>query len=101
MDNSTNTHIHLRKEGNGIFFAKEPVVRLSKDDIQFLKEEAVLNRKSSRLCMHRNMTDDVHEMFILHLKENYVRPHKHPGKSVSYHIIEGIADMVLFNEQGE
>ncbi len=97
-----NTPINIRIEGEGVFFAKGPIVSIGDSEINFLKEAALRNsRKSARLCMHQDIADDVHEMFILHSKETYVRPHKHPGKDLSYHIIEGIADMVLFDEQGE
>lgn len=97
-----NTHVGMRVEGEGVLFAADPIVKIGDAEITFLKEQALLNnRKSIRLCMHRDIGDGVHEMFILHSKETYVRPHKHPGKDVSYHIIEGVADMVLFDEQGK
>ncbi len=101
-DDVMTTPINMRIEGEGVFFGTDSIVKIGEGEINFLKEQALHNsRKSIRLCMHRDITDDVHEMFILHSKETYVRPHKHPGKDVSYHIIEGIADLVLFDEQGE
>jgi len=102
MDNFMKTPINMKKEGEGIFFVKGPLVKIGDVEINFLKEAAHHNgRKSARLCTHGDITDLVQEMLILHSKETYVHPHKHPAKSVSYHIIEGIADMVLFDEQGE
>jgi cupin fold WbuC family metalloprotein len=42
----------------------------------------------------------LHEMLIVLGKENYIRPHRHPSKSESFHVIEGRADIVLFDEAG-
>jgi len=39
-------------------------------------------------------------MLIVHEKSCYVRPHKHIGKIESFHIIEGQADVILFDEDG-
>ncbi len=39
-------------------------------------------------------------MLIVHTKGNYIRPHKHNNKSESWHIIIGMADVVLFDETG-
>jgi len=39
-------------------------------------------------------------MLIVHAKNTYVRPHKHLNKSESFHIIEGSADVIIFNEEG-
>ena len=40
-------------------------------------------------------------MLIIHTKDTYVRPHKHFNKSESLHIIEGSADVILLDEQGD
>ena len=39
-------------------------------------------------------------MLIVHGKSTYVHPHKHPGKSESTHIIEGLVDIILFDDDG-
>ena len=39
-------------------------------------------------------------MIIVHEKSCYVRPHKHINKTESFHIIEGKADIIIFNEDG-
>jgi cupin fold WbuC family metalloprotein len=39
-------------------------------------------------------------MFIVHTKETYVRPHKHIGKAESFSVLEGEADLVLFEDDG-
>ena len=66
-----------------------------------LAEQARENeRRRMRLCAHRSSDDALHEMLIVHTPETYVRPHKHLAKSESFHVIEGEADVVLFDEEG-
>lgn len=70
-------------------------------EITFLKEKSRLNRrKRIRLCAHNNLRDKLHEMFIVHSKGAYIRPHKHSKKVESLHIIEGVADLILFHRKG-
>lgn len=93
--------INVKMKSEGVFFAQGPLVNIGDREIRFLQEKVRHTpRKSIRLCAHKGVEDTLHEMFILHSKETYVRPHKHPDKSVSYHIIQGAADLVLFNETG-
>jgi cupin fold WbuC family metalloprotein len=40
-------------------------------------------------------------MLIVHEHGAYVRPHKHLGKTESAHVIEGLADVVVFDDHGE
>lgn len=96
-----NDIMDLKTESEEVFFVKDSLVRIGDQEIKFFKEKVGQSRrKSIRLCMHKDIGESVHEMLILHSKETYVRPHKHPKKDVSYHIIEGIADMVVFDEKG-
>jgi len=94
-------NINIEIQNNEVFYVKDTVVKIGDQEINFLKEKMRGNNtKSARLCMHKNIADFVHEMFIVHSRETYIRPHKHPHKDVSYHIIRGIADVVLFDERG-
>lgn len=90
-----------RKFNDEVLYADEAVPKLDKAGVEFLKQEALKNpRKRLRLCVHRGTNDHVHEMFIIHPRDTYVRPHKHLGKSESFFVIEGEVDVVLFNEEG-
>lgn len=92
----------LKIERDGVFFVKKPLVKIGDEEIKLFKEEVLRNSTQSiRFCMHRDVSDPVHEMFILHSKKTYIRPHKHPNKDLSYHIIEGVADMIVFDEEGQ
>ena len=93
--------IPTRKESDEVLYPDIEVVTVGAEDIAELKHLALLNpRQRIRLCAHRSPVDSLHEMFIVHTKNCYVRPHKHVGKAESMAILEGEADVVLFNEDG-
>lgn len=73
----------------------------SRSDIDLFKRLASHNpRKRVRLCAHGGADDRLHEMLIVHERGAYVRPHKHPGKTESVHIIEGLVDVIVFDDEG-
>jgi cupin fold WbuC family metalloprotein len=93
--------ICVREESPDVLYADQQLVHLRRGDIDLLVEGAnSLPRQRIRLCAHRDIEEKVHEMFIVHRKGIHIRPHKHPGKSESFHVIEGIADVVLFGDDG-
>jgi cupin fold WbuC family metalloprotein len=84
-----------------VLVADAPVVCVSREDVEFLKQQAQrTDRLRSRLCAHMDVEDGLHEMLIVHSLGAYVRPHKHIGKSESLHVLEGEVDLVLFSEDG-
>jgi len=91
----------LKQISPEVFSADAPIVRVSRKEIEFLKERNKgTSRGRIRLCAHPNNDDPLHEMFIVLAKETYIRPHKHLAKSESFHVLEGIADVVLFDDSG-
>lgn len=93
--------ISIYKESDEVLYPEEDIVTLSVSDLEELKRLALLNpRRRIRLCAHRNPQDSLHEMFIIHTNNCYVRPHKHLGKTESMAILEGEVDVVLFDENG-
>ena len=90
-----------QKQNSEVLYSKEALTISDQLDIEKLKLLSAFNpRKRIRLCTHLNQMDLLHEMIIVHEKSAYVRPHKHLGKSESTHIIEGIVDVVLFDDEG-
>jgi cupin fold WbuC family metalloprotein len=84
-----------------VVVAEESVTGFTGNDVAALRAEAGNNpRKRIRWCAHRDVGDRLHEMLIVHTDETYVRPHKHLNKAESLHIVEGRADIVLFDEDG-
>ncbi|ADL55120.1 WbuC family cupin fold metalloprotein [Gallionella capsiferriformans] len=93
--------IKVRKENDEVLYPEDDLVLVSAQDLDELKRRASLNpRRRIRLCAHRSPDDRLHEMVIVHMRECYVRPHKHLDKAESMLILEGEVDVVLFHEDG-
>jgi cupin fold WbuC family metalloprotein len=93
--------MRTRRESDEVLYPDEPIVVVGPADIEELKAEANESRRRIRLCTHRDVADRVHEMLIVHERGTYVRPHKHLGKSESFHVIEGLCCVVLFDDAGQ
>jgi|TARA_B100000315_G_C14556383_1_gene578336 cupin fold WbuC family metalloprotein len=91
-----------KKEKDEVLYQQgNKLVLIDAVDMESLKKIACRNqRKRARFCAHNDISAPVHEMFIFHRKETYVRPHKHLSKAESFHLVEGEADVLLFDEQG-
>lgn len=91
----------IRKINSEVMYLASDVVTLSRREIALLKKALKKNSsKKCRFCAHKNDFDPVHEMFIAHTPQTYVRPHKHLGKPEAFYVIEGEADVVIFDETG-
>ena len=85
-----------------VLFTADDVVKVDANDIEELKKKARQNpRRRIRICAHKKLDDSIHEMLIVHEKSCYVRPHKHIDKTESFHIVDGSADIILFDEDGQ
>src|SRR5438477_12910146 len=84
-----------------VAIAAGPVVAVTRRDVDSLKSRAEGNcRRRMRLCAHQDSDDPLHEMLIILGHGSYIRPHKHLHKTESFHIMEGRADLVLFDDDG-
>jgi len=91
----------FKKISDEVYYAKDANTTVHFDDIETLKRIAANNFSfKSRLCTHGSINDIVHEMFIVHAKNTYVRPHMHIGKSESFIIIEGELILIIYDEFG-
>ncbi|MGZ3252723.1 MAG: WbuC family cupin fold metalloprotein [Burkholderiaceae bacterium] len=91
----------LNKINEEVFVAAEPIVRMGMQHMSFLKAQALANnRKRARICAHRSKEDSLHEMFIAISADSYIHPHKHIKKVESFHIVEGLVDVVVFDDVG-
>ena len=83
-----------------VLYAQGPMVTVNSEQIGAWTERAEsAPRKRYRLCAHQ-AADPVHEMLICLDRSGYIRPHRHHGKSESLHVIEGLARLILFEEDG-
>ena len=87
---------------NEVFVAEDDVVTVSRDGIAAFQQQAARNaRHRARLCAHKDNGNRIHEMFIALTGDAYIRPHRHINKSESFHVIEGTATVVFFDDDGK
>jgi len=84
-----------------VLVAVEGVLKITPEDVAGLCERSLRSERGrARLCAHRTIADPIHEMVISLARGTYVRPHRHVGKSESFHTIEGELDVILFDDKG-
>lgn len=85
-----------------VFLTDGPIATVGPTEIEVLRKAVSLTpKRRARINAHPDSTDELHEMIIAIEPGSYIRPHKHPGKSEAFHIIEGAVDIVVFDEAGE
>ena len=90
-----------REFNDEVLYSEDTFVKVSVKDLVYLKKEAMKNpRQRIRLCTHQDVGDKIHEMFIVHNRDAYVRPHKHLSKTESLYLIEGEVDVIFFDDDG-
>jgi cupin fold WbuC family metalloprotein len=85
-----------------VFYNEDDVAEVGTEWYGKLKRHAFeADQKRARLCLHRSPDDLLHEMLIVFHRDTLIRPHRHRGKSESYHVIFGELDIVLFSDDGQ
>lgn len=83
-------------------FTQDSICTFTLERLEQLKQlaaSAPLQR--ARFCMHLSHDDAIQEMVIALTKKTYIRPHRHPNKTESVHIIEGDLIIVFFDDLGK
>jgi cupin fold WbuC family metalloprotein len=76
-------------------------------DEQLFDEVAARAKASARLRMNHNFHGDAtanpHRFLNVLLEGTYIRPHRHlsPPKSEAFIVLEGCADLIIFDEAGQ
>ena len=84
-----------------VYVSNQSFFQFDKEKINNLIRKAKLTPRSRvRFCSHSSSEENVHEMFIVHPRGAYVRPHKHINKSESMLVIEGKVDFFIFDDNG-
>jgi len=84
-----------------VYVSSQSFFQIDKEKIDNLIQKAKLTpRGRVRFCSHKSSEESVHEMFIVHPKGAYVRPHKHLNKPESLLVIEGRVDFIIFGDDG-
>jgi cupin fold WbuC family metalloprotein len=93
--------MEFKRLNDEVLYTAERITRLDDGDMRELVAMAARNpRKRVRICTHADPDDLLHEMFIVHTNEAYVRPHRHTSRDESFHVLSGFADIVIFAEDG-
>lgn len=93
--------IRFTESNPEVLYAVDPIVQVTRQDIaELIQRAAGLARKRARICAHKDAADKLHEMLIVLDRDTYIRPHKHLDKSESFHVVEGAADVVIFDDAG-
>ena len=94
--------MNLIKSAPGVFTTDEDLVVVDETLIELLRTEAPASlRKRVRFNAHATPGEVVQEMILCLAHDTYIAPHKHCGKTESFHIIEGELDIVLFEDDGK
>jgi cupin fold WbuC family metalloprotein len=94
--------VTITQKTPGVFIAEGSIATIGPWDIAMLRAAAEKTpKKRARINAHPDSEDPLHEMIIAIGQDSYIRPHKHPGKSESFHILEGAVDIVIFDESGD
>lgn len=92
----------LVRKSPEVFLAEGPISAIGRSELDILKAAVKASAKRrARINTHPDGEDTLHEMIIAIDPSSYVRPHKHPGKSEAFHIVEGDVDIVVFRDDGE
>ena len=91
----------MNQKEKTIYFNSK-IVKLNAQNINDYKKDIITDKVSrGRVCTHFNIDNSLHEMFIINEKSKYVCPHKNQMKNKSYHVIDGLVDIIYFTDTGE
>jgi cupin fold WbuC family metalloprotein len=91
----------IKRINDEVFIAQDPAVQVDQAQMAALKSQAARNpRHRARLCAHKDNQDRLHEMLIVLTRAVYIRPHKHLNKTESFHVVEGTAIVIFFDDSG-
>ena len=85
-----------------VFYVASGRARIDRTVLTFLKDRSMASpKRQCRICLHDSPAALVHEMVIAHLHGFYVRPHRHFSKAEGFTVVEGTADLLTFDDDGE
>ena len=91
----------LKEVAEGVYYSPYPLPVVDATIIEFLKHVArTCSLRRARFCAHLSPEAEQHDMLIVVHRDSYVTPHRHLTKSETFVVLEGSADMILFDEGG-
>ncbi|MDO8874999.1 MAG: WbuC family cupin fold metalloprotein [Pseudolabrys sp.] len=95
------TPAELSEQAPGIFYGTRSLVLIDRTLVEFLKQAACRTPTlRARVCAHPSAEAEQHNMLIASARGTYVAPHRHRRKSETFLVLEGQADMLLFDNDG-
>jgi len=92
----------LTRVSRDVYLAPGPIAAIGAAEMAVLEEAVDASTHGRvRINLHPTSDDLLHEMLIAIRPGSYIRPHKHPGKSETFHLIKGAVDIVTFTDDGE
>ncbi|MBU0481261.1 MAG: WbuC family cupin fold metalloprotein [Proteobacteria bacterium] len=89
------------REAPGALFNDQSCLVVDQTMVEEIKQRALSDpRGRFRLCLHHRPSDGVQQMIIACTPRSYSAPHRHPGRVLSYQMIEGRLSVVLFDDNG-
>jgi len=77
-----------------------PFFRFDQDLPFLIQARKASARGRTRILMHPDSASKLHEMYVLYGKETFIRANMHIDKDESVFVLEGIIDVVLFENSG-
>jgi len=91
----------LKAVAEGVYYSPHPLPLVDSSIIAFLKDVArTCSLGRARFCAHPSPQADQHDMLIVTHRDSYVTPHRHITKSETFVVLEGSADLILFDGAG-
>ena len=77
------------------------VTKLSKAVLAKLRDQALAApAKKSRILLHGDPENDLHEMVITHTRDTYIRPHINETSAKSFLVVDGKIVVCYFDQRG-
>ena len=93
--------MRTKEESEEVLYQLEKYKKVKFKDLNLLYSKSDKNKKKIiRLCTHNNKYSNLHEMFIVHPKQYYVRPQMHTKKNESIILLKGKAIIFIFDNKG-
>lgn len=91
----------LKAVAPGVFYTDADIVAMDYSIVSRLKTEAMASPlRRARLCAHPSPDSHQQDMLIVSHRDTYVPPHRHLGKTETLLVLEGTADVLLFDASG-
>jgi len=101
LENELLSRLKLKKKNSNVYYAQEYPFFLETDDLDnLITLSGMKNIDKFRICMHKNDKAHIQEMLLILLKPQFIKPHKQEKSTISYHVIEGLAELRLYDDNG-